>query len=70
MAKYIGKCRVIYNKKDDSYELHLRRNGEEDWGTVMVARCRDDGTGETSMIHYSLLTELLRTVSNGFELIN
>lgn len=70
MARYIGECRVIYDKKHDSYELHLRRKDEKEWGIVQIADCRDDGTGETNLIHYTFLTELLKTVSNGFELIN
>ena len=65
-----GICRVIYDKAYDSYVLELRNNGEKEWGTVMVAKCRPDENGDTNYIHYSILTELLKTVSNGYELIN
>lgn len=61
---------MIYDKDYDSYFLELRNNGEKDWGTVMVAKCRPDSEGETTLIHYTFLTELLKTVSNGYELIN
>lgn len=63
-----GVCRVIYDKALDSYVLELRNNGEKDWGTVMIAKCRPDSEGEPTMIHYTFLTELLKTVSNGYEL--
>lgn len=68
--KYIGKCRVIYDKKTDSYRLELKRNGSPGWSLAMIANCRSGQNGESNLIHYSFLVELLRTVSNGFELIN
>lgn len=68
--KYLGICRVIYNKTEDSYSLEIRNNGEDEWGTVMVAKCRPDSEGDPCMIHYTFLTRLLVTVSNGYELIN
>lgn len=39
-------------------------------GTVMVAKCQPDKEGDATLIHYTFLTELLKTVSNGYELIN
>ena len=69
MAKN-GICRVIYDKTCDSYVLELRNKGEKDWGTVMIAKCRPDKEGDTTLIHYTFLTELLKNVSNGYELIN
>ena len=69
MAKN-GICRVIYDKKCDSCVLELRNKGEKDWGTVMVAKCQSDKEGDATLIHYTFLTELLKTVSNGYELIN
>lgn len=69
MAKN-GICRVIYDKEYDSYVLELRNKGEKDWGTVMIAKCQPDKEGDATLIHYTFLTELLKTVSNGYELIN
>lgn len=65
-----GVCRVIYDKEYDSYVLELKNKGEEDWGTVMIAKCRPDEEGDTTLIHYSILTELLKTVSNGYTLFD
>lgn len=70
MARYIGKSRVIYDKQRDEFRLELRRNDETEWGCAMIADCRPDKSGETNLIHYGILTELLKSVSNGFELIN
>lgn len=69
MAKN-GKCRVIYNQQDDSYVLELKGKAEAEWGTVMIAKCKPDAEGEPTMIHYTFLTELLKTVALGYELIN
>lgn len=68
--KKAGSCRVIYDKTYDSYFLELRNNGEKDWGTVMVAKCRPDENGDPTLIHYTFLTQLLIAVSNGYELFN
>lgn len=69
MAKK-GICRVLYYKKNDSYALELRNDGENNWETVMIAECQPNKDGDTTLIHYTFLTKLLMTVSAGYELIN
>ena len=65
-----GICRVLYDEKTDSYKLELRNKGEKEWGIIMIAECQPDKEGCTTLIHYTFLTELLMTVSAGYELIN
>ena len=65
-----GTCRVIYDKKEDSYRLELKNTGEKEWGLVMIAKCQPDKNGDPTMIHYTFLTELLQTVSAGYALFD
>lgn len=63
-------CRVLYDPVYDGFVLEISNNGKKDWGTVMIAKCLPDKEGDTTLIHYTFLTELLKIVSYGYELIN
>ncbi len=69
-VKTIGYCCVHYNESEDTFELLLRRKEEKEWGLVQSSKCRviRDGDDPTH-IHFSMLTELVRTVSLGFKLV-
>lgn len=70
MARKIGYCCIHYNEEEDSFELWIRRKDEKEWGFSRSSKCRvvNDGD-EPTHIHFSMLTELVRCVDLGFELV-
>lgn len=71
MKKQNLMAKVKYNEQEDSFELWIRTNDEEEWGFSRSTKCRAiDGEGATDFIHFSFLKEVLQCINLGYEVIS
>lgn len=70
MAKQKKMAKVHYNQKEDSFELWLRSNANEEWGFCCSSKCQAlEGEAETTHIHFSFLKEVMQCIKLGYEVI-
>lgn len=66
-------CRIGYNKQNDAYELLISTDGGKSWGMTTSAKCRrcdkDSPDDEPMFIHVSLIEELKKAISLGYEVV-
>lgn len=63
------KARVIYNEKDDTFEVQFTSDGE--WVTETAYTCQPSARntmGDANFIHFSILRELAKLEYLGYEI--
>ena len=66
--KQKAQAMVKYNPDQDSFELYIRSNDNEEWGFCCSSQCRAiEGEKETNFIHFTFLKEVLKCINLGYE---
>ena len=61
-------AKVVFNNLEDSFELWLDPEGNDDWGFACSTKCRAIGNEEdTNFIHYEFMMEILRCICLGYK---
>lgn len=66
--KETRKARIVYNSKDDSFEIHI--NTGDGWGFCTGYSCwaREGGDGEKNFISWTILDKLRELQDFGYEI--
>lgn len=71
MKKEQNFVRIIYNEKQDSFDLEISTDGGKSWGLSMSAHCihskRNNEADEKEFIHYSIISELNKAIWIGYK---